>query len=88
MDFKPFIEYCKHHIKGDEKGESQIFLDNFFYALGYSDGLKGAGANYEFRIRYEIKGSTRFADLVWKPIVLVEIQENNQLRILLGAQHM
>jgi hypothetical protein len=50
-DFKSFIGYCNKHIKGDEKGEAQIFLDHFFKALGYDEGLKGAGANCEFRIR-------------------------------------
>ena len=77
MDFKPFIEYCNNHIKGDEKGESQIFLDRFFNALGYDSGLKGAGASCEFRIRDEEKGSTKFADLVWKPIVLIEMKKRD-----------
>jgi type II restriction/modification system DNA methylase subunit YeeA len=77
MDFKTFIEYYNNHIKGDEKGESQIFLDRFFGALGYKDGLKGAGANCEFRVRDESKGSTKFADLVWKPKVLIEMKRRD-----------
>ncbi len=76
-DFKSFIGYCKKHIKGDEKGEAQIFLDHFFKALGYDEGLKGAGANCEFRIRDDKKGSTQFADLVWKPIVLIEMKKRD-----------
>ncbi|TAL64512.1 MAG: hypothetical protein EPN88_10865 [Bacteroidetes bacterium] len=77
MDFKPFIEYYNKHIKGDEKGEAQIFLDRFFNALGYDSGLKGAGASCEFRISDEDKGSTKFADLIWKPIVLIEMKKRD-----------
>ena len=51
MDFIPFIDYCNKHIKGDEKGEAQIFLDHFFVALGYPEGVKGAGATLEDRIK-------------------------------------
>ena len=76
-DFKSFTDYCDQHIKGDEKGEAQLFLDHFFSALGYQDGLKGAGANCEFRIKDEKKGSTRFADLVWKPVVLIEMKKRD-----------
>lgn len=59
MDFQLFIDYCKKHIKGDEKGEAQIFLDHLFIALGYADGLKGAGASCEYRVRDAKKKSTR-----------------------------
>lgn len=44
-----FVSYCQKHIKGDEKGEAQIFLDRFFTALGWPEGLKGAGAECEYR---------------------------------------
>ncbi len=46
-----FVAYYKEYISGDEKGEAQIFLDHFFIGLGYPEGLKGAGAALEFRIR-------------------------------------
>ena len=36
-------------LKGDEKGEAQLFLDRFFRALGHA-GLQEAGATLEFRI--------------------------------------
>lgn len=78
IDFYPFSEYVKKHIKGDEKGEAQVFLDHLFQALGYSDGFKGAGANCEFRIRNEETHSTKFADLVWKPVVLIEMKKKGE----------
>jgi hypothetical protein len=73
-----FVNYAEKHIKGDEKGEAQIFLDHFFQALGYTDGLKGAGADCEFRIKDEDKHSTKFADLVWKPKVLIEMKKKGE----------
>lgn len=73
-----FVAYCAQHIKGDEKGEAQMFLDRFFTALGYAEGLKGAGATCEFRIKNEQKRSTSFADLVWKPIVLIEMKKRGE----------
>jgi SAM-dependent methyltransferase len=77
MDFKPFIGYCNQHIKGDEKGEAQIFLEHFFVALGFVDGLKGAGADCEYRIKND-KKKTSFADLVWKPRVLIEMKKSGE----------
>ena len=74
-DLQAFVEYCKKHIKGDEKGEAQVFLDRFFVALGYAEGFKGAGADCEFRIRDEKKKTTSFADLVWKKRVLIEMKK-------------
>ncbi len=73
-----FVEYANKHIKGDEKGEAQIFLDHFFIALGYDEGLKGAGAECEFRIKNTETKSTNFADLVWKPRVLIEMKRRGE----------
>ncbi|MBI1284995.1 MAG: N-6 DNA methylase [Thiobacillus sp.] len=71
-----FVDWCAAHIKGDEKGEAQIFLDQFFRAFGH-DGAKDAGATFEERIKKEGKG-TSFADLVWKPLVLVEMKKRGE----------
>ncbi len=72
-----FVEYCKANIKGDEKGEAHIFLDHFFMALGYKDGLKGAGADLEFRVKKSAK-VTSFADLVWPKRVLIEMKKSGE----------
>lgn len=76
MELEKFIQYCNKHIKGDEKGEAQIFLDRFFVALGYEEGLKGAGAECEFRLRDPKKKTTSFGDLVWKKKVLIEMKKS------------
>ena len=68
-----FVDWCAAHIKGDEEGEAAIFLDHLFRALGHG-GLKEAGANCEERVKKD-GGGTAFADLVWKPVVLVEMKK-------------
>jgi SAM-dependent methyltransferase len=78
QSIQKFVDYTKKHIRGDEKGEAQIFIDHFFIALGFEEGLKGAGAECEFRIKNKEKRSTSFADLVWKPRVLIEMKKRGE----------
>ena len=68
-----FVDWCAAHISGDEKGEAQLFLDHLFRAFGHA-GLKEAGATCENRVKKD-GGGTAFADLVWKPVVLVEMKK-------------
>ena len=56
-----FTEWVAAHVKGDEKGEAQIFLDRLFQAFGHA-GLKEAGADCEERIA-DVHGSTNLAVL-------------------------
>ena len=73
-----FLAYCATHIKGDEKGEAQTFLDRFFTALGHADGYKGAGASLEHRIQNKRTHSTSFADLVWPTRALIEMKKRGE----------
>ena len=68
-----FTQWVDKHIKGDEKGEAQVFLDRMFQAFGWL-GLKEAGAECEERVK-NTNGGTSFADLVWKPIVVIEMKK-------------
>lgn len=68
-----FAAWVHTHLSGDEKGEAQIFLDHLFRAFDWP-GLKEAGATCEVRIKKDTRG-TSFADLVWKPIVLIEMKK-------------
>lgn len=68
-----FTEWAGEHITGDEKGEAQVFLDRLFQAFGWK-GLKEAGAKCEERVK-NTNGGTSFADLVWKPVVLIEMKK-------------
>ena len=70
-----FVNFVREHLKGDEKGEAPIFLDKFFRAFGH-EGAVEAGAVYEERIaKGSKKGKTGYADLVWKPRVLIEMKK-------------
>lgn len=70
-----FATFVHDHVTGDEKGLAQIFLDRLFQAFGQK-GVLEVGGTPEFRIRKakEDGGGTSFADLVWKPTVLIEMK--------------
>ena len=57
-------------------GQAQIFLDRLFQAFG-QPGVLDVGGQIEFRLRKaaEDGGGTAFADLVWKPVVLIEMKK-------------
>lgn len=67
-----FVNWYKSYCTGDEKGEAQIFLDRLFQGFGH-EGILDVGGKAEFRIRK--KKGTSFADLVWKPTVLIEMKK-------------
>ncbi|HET6249353.1 MAG TPA: type IIL restriction-modification enzyme MmeI, partial [Tepidisphaeraceae bacterium] len=71
-----FVDWSAAHIRGDEKGEAQIFLDHLFRAFGQKGSLD-VGGTPELRIRKasEDGGGTAFADYVWKPIVVIEMKK-------------
>ncbi len=71
-----FVEWFDAHISGDEKGESQTFLQHLFRAFG-QQGVQEAGATFEFRIQKR-GGGTRFADLVWPELVLFEMKKRGE----------
>ena len=73
-----FVAFCKQHIRGSEKSEAQVFLDRFFKAFGHKGALE-AGATYETKVTKGSKNSKiGFADLVWKPRVLIEMKKRGE----------
>lgn len=56
-----FLKYVAL-LKGDEKGESQVFCDRLFQAFGHK-GYKEAGAELEYRIKKHSTGGTSFAPI-------------------------
>ena len=69
-----FVDYAQK-LKGDEKGEAQVFCDRLFQAFGHA-GYKEAGATLEDRQR---RGrSVKFIDLVWKPRLILEMKSRNE----------
>ena len=68
-----FVAWCRDHVTGDEKGESQIFLDRLFQGFGHG-GVREIDATLEMRVKKADSAGTAFADLVWKPVVLIEMK--------------
>src|SRR3954470_3051025 len=72
-----FVAWWRENIHGDEKGQAQVFLDRLFQALGH-EGVFEAGATLEDRIKSKSRGGTAFADLTWKPRVLIEMKKRGE----------
>ncbi|WP_422931644.1 class I SAM-dependent DNA methyltransferase [Singulisphaera sp. PoT] len=70
-----FVGYART-LKGDEKGEAQVFCDRLFQAFGH-EGYKEAGATLEFRVKAQ-GGRTKFADLLWRPRLLLEMKKRGE----------
>jgi len=58
-----FVEYARS-LAGDERGEAQVFCDRLLQAFGHG-GVHEAGAKLEYRVRPQLGGRTKYADLVW-----------------------
>ena len=78
QNLQEFVNFCQQYISGKERSQAQIFLDRFFQAFGHEGALQ-AGAEYEVAIKKgSKKGKTGFADLVWKPRVLIEMKAKGE----------
>ena len=74
---KEFVAYAGR-LRGDEKGEAQVFCDRLFRAFGHG-GYREAGAILEHRLKKKdgVKG-TGFADLVWPSRALLEMKKRGE----------
>ncbi len=70
-----FVAYVGR-LKGRERGEAQLYLEHLFQAFGHA-GIVEVGAELETAVKRS-DGSTRFADLVWKPRVLIEMKARGE----------
>jgi len=75
QEIQEFVSYAST-LKGDEKGEAQVFCDRLFRAFGHA-GCNEAGATLEFRVKAKGK-STRFADLFWESRLLLEMKKRGE----------
>ncbi|MEP0791633.1 MULTISPECIES: tetratricopeptide repeat protein [Cyanophyceae] len=73
---KNFVNYVRHTLKGDEKGEDQFFYEALFKAFGHK-GCREAGAQTQFRVKSSGQ-HTKFADLVWRPRLLLEMKSRGE----------
>jgi type II restriction/modification system DNA methylase subunit YeeA len=70
-----FVEYATK-LKGDEKGEAQVFCDRLFQAFGHA-GYKEAGATLEDR-QFRQGKKVKFIDLIWKPRLILEMKSRTE----------
>jgi type II restriction/modification system DNA methylase subunit YeeA len=71
-----FVKYASR-LKGDEKSESQVFLEHLFQAFGHSS-LAESGIILENRVKKGVGKGKKFADLVWPGKVLIEMKSRGQ----------
>ena len=73
-----FVAWWRGNIKGDEKGEAQIFLDRFMRAFGHAGALEAG--EYETRVRKRRNGkvSVSFADYLVPKIALIEMKKRGE----------
>jgi hypothetical protein len=75
-EFVPYVQ----KLKGDEKGETQLFCDRFFRAFGHGSIIEAHGA-LETRIKFSHTGHTKVADCLWSPPgrdgVLIEMKKKS-----------
>ncbi len=71
--FEDFLVWFNANITGKERAQGQIFFDRLLQAFG-NGGVLEAGAVCENPVKKK-SGNTGFADLVWKPRVIIELKE-------------
>lgn len=74
---KEFLEYFKH-LKGDEKGEAQVFCDRLFQLYGHQSIIQ-SGGHQETRIKFNL--TTKYADLVWGDRVIIEMKSRSEKKL-------
>ncbi len=79
QSLRNFVVWWREHIKGDEKGEAQIFLDHLMRAFGHAGAIE-AGGNYETRVRRRrnSKATVSFADYLLPKRVLIEMKKRGE----------
>lgn len=79
QSLREFVDWWREHIKGDEKGEAQIFLDHLMRAFGHEGAIE-AGGRYETRVRRRRNGKTTvsFADYLIPKRVLIEMKRRGE----------
>jgi hypothetical protein len=73
-NIKEFISYVSK-LKGSEKGEAQLFIEHLFVAFGQK-GVIEAQAELESPIKIDKK--TKFCDLLWPGVALIEMKKRGE----------
>ncbi len=72
---RDFVSYVEKNLEGYEKGEAQLFLERLFKSFG-NEGVKEAGAEFEAQVK--IDGKTKYIDLLWPKVVLIEMKSRRE----------
>ena len=72
---RDFVSYVEKNLNGYEKGEAQLFLERLFKSFG-NKGVKEAGAEFEAQVK--IDGKTKYIDLLWPEVVLIEMKSSKE----------
>ena len=86
QDIEEFVSYVKNNLKGDEKGQAQIFCDRLFCAFGQK-GVFEAGGSLEARVKVNEgeRDTTKFIDCLWSPAhrdgVLIEMKKKDVVNL-------
>ena len=86
QDIKEFVSYVNNNLKGDEKGQAQIFCDRLFCAFGQK-GVFEAGGSLEARVKVNEgeRDTTKFIDCLWSPAhrdgVLIEMKKKDVVNL-------
>ncbi len=73
-----FVAWWRAHIKGDEKGEAQIFLDHLMRAFGHEGALEAGECEPRVRRRRNGKTTVSFADYLIPKRVLIEMKKRGE----------
>ncbi|MDE2951271.1 MAG: N-6 DNA methylase [Chloroflexota bacterium] len=78
QSLREFVAWWRQHIRGDEKGEAQIFLDHLMRAFGHAGALEAG--RYEERVRRRRNGKTTvsFADYLIPRRALIEMKKRGE----------
>ena len=78
QSLRDFVDWWREHIRGDEKGEAQLFLDHLMRAFGHEGALEAG--QYETRIRRRRNGkiTVSFADYLLPKRALIEMKRRGE----------
>lgn len=75
---RAFTDWWRIHIKGDEKGEAQVFLERLLKAFGHAGALEAGTYEERVRKRRNGKSTVAFADYLMPKRVLIEMKKRGE----------
>ena len=73
-----FVDWWRGNVKGDEKGEAQVFLDRLMQAFGHKGALEAGRFEQRLRRRRNGRTSVAFADYLLPGRALIEMKKRGE----------